>query len=122
MFLSSRPHLARYRSEAVLGKMKSFFAIMTFVSIFVAVALSLKIASRGTGAPANNPDSLGDFIEFAIAIISVSMFFVCAIGSAASIMLGWKVERRQTEDTRLKISQLENQVSELTAKINSGDV
>jgi hypothetical protein len=118
--MGPRPELTRYGRRAVLGKMKSFFAIMTLVSVFVAVALSFKISLRGTNNLNNNPDSWGDLLEFSTALICVTTFFISAIGSAFTIMLGWKAERKQAEETELKIAQLELQVLELRSKAGSG--
>jgi hypothetical protein len=122
MFLRSRAEIKDYRREAMLGKMKSFFAIMTFVSIFVAVALSFKISLRETNNINSNTGSWDEILEFSTALISVTAFFISAIGSAATVMIGWKAERRQAEETKLKIAQLELQVSELRAKAGSGTV
>jgi hypothetical protein len=112
--------MIRYGREAVLGKMKSFFAVMTFVSIFAAVALSFKISLRGTNNINSNAGSWDELLEFSTALLAATTFFISAVGSAATIMLGWKAERRQAEETRLKIAQLELQVSELRSKSGSG--
>jgi hypothetical protein len=120
--MGSRPELTRYGRRAVLGKMKSFFAIMTLVSVFVAVALSFKISLRGTDNINSNAGSWDEILEFSTAILAVMTFFVSAIGSAATIMLAWKAERRQAEETKSKIAQLELQVSELRSRAGSGTV
>jgi hypothetical protein len=54
----------------------------------------------------------------AVAIgISFLTFVISAIGTASTIILGWRSERRQAEESKLRIAQLEIQLAEVKAKI-----
>jgi hypothetical protein len=44
---------------------------------------------------------------------------VSAIGTTSTILLGWRAERRQSEEFKLKIKQLELQLQETQAKLVS---
>ena len=51
--------------------------------------------------------------------VSFLAFIVSALGTASTIMLGWRSERRQTQEFHLKIQQLELQLAEARAKAAS---
>jgi hypothetical protein len=52
-------------------------------------------------------------------LVSFLTFVVSAIGTASTVLLGWRAERRQSEEFKLKIKQLELQLQETQAKLVS---
>jgi hypothetical protein len=51
-----------------------------------------------------------------LAVIAGLTFVVSSVGTASTILPGWRAERRQAQEFQLKIKQLELQVAELTKK------
>jgi hypothetical protein len=51
-----------------------------------------------------------------VLIISSFAFVLTAIGTASTVLLGWHADRRQSDEFRLKIEQLELQLKEARAK------
>lgn len=45
-------------------------------------------------------------------MISVAAFVVSSVGTASAVILGWRCERRQAAESKLKIEQLELQLAE----------
>lgn len=49
--------------------------------------------------------------------ISTLALIVTALGTASTVLLGWRDEKRQTAETKLKIEQLERQLAEAKAEM-----
>jgi hypothetical protein len=68
------------------------------------------------------PWFVGQLIEL-VPLITVSTssltLVVSALGTTSTILLGWRAERRQSEEFKLKIKQLELQLQETQAKLVS---
>jgi hypothetical protein len=52
-------------------------------------------------------------------VVSALAFIISSFGTASTIMLGWRSERRQSQEFKLRIEQLELQLIEARAKISS---
>jgi hypothetical protein len=50
------------------------------------------------------------FIAGLTAVVSLVGMIVTMIGTASTILIGWRAERRQSEESRLRIKQLELQL------------
>ena len=48
-----------------------------------------------------------------VGMIASLVLFVSAIGTAAAVIFGWRVERRQAQALKLRIMQLEAEIGEL---------
>lgn len=62
----------------------------------------------------------GDLPALAL-VVSACAFFVSAIGTASAVILGWRNERRQAAEFRLKIEQLELQLAEARRSAAAGE-
>jgi hypothetical protein len=52
-------------------------------------------------------------------VISFLTFVASARGTTSTILLGWRADRRQSEEFKLKLKQLELQLQEAKAKVMS---
>jgi hypothetical protein len=64
------------------------------------------------GAPPSDVESGSSLAELAT-VISGLTFLVSSIGTASTVILGWRSERRQTQEFKLKVQQLETEVRRL---------
>jgi hypothetical protein len=64
-------------------------------------------------------EQLTGFVLIITVAISFFILIASAIGATSAILLGWRAERQQSEEFKLKIKQLELQLQEAQAKIES---
>lgn len=88
----------------------------TFLISFVAMLLLAVLSSvlgGGRAAPGGGSALAPtlDIPAYAL-VVSICAFFVSAFGTASTVILGWRNERRQAAESRLKIEQLELQLAE----------
>jgi hypothetical protein len=77
---------------------------------------------EGGGCALGGPSILSIIMSVAPLLTVLISFFtlvVSAIGTTSTILLGWRAERRQSEEFKLKIKQLELQLQETQAKLVS---
>jgi hypothetical protein len=67
-------------------------------------------------APVPDPFAIVSSIGFFTAVISFLGLIVSAVGVYSSVRLGWRADRRQSEEFKLKIEQLELQLAEAREK------
>lgn len=58
-------------------------------------------------------------VAFGAVGVAALTFIVSSIGTASTILLGWRMDRRQAHEAALKIEQLELQVRELRLKLDA---
>jgi hypothetical protein len=87
-----------YKTARIFAVLLSFFAV-----IFV---WSIATFSLGETPKANYP-IIPDEI---IAIVSLVGMIVTMVGTASTILIGWRAEHRQAEEFKLRIKQLELQL------------
>jgi hypothetical protein len=100
-----------------------FLAAMVFVSVSVFVLAILFAGadyySSYRSDPSPPPPPSARYLMIT-AIISVLTFLVGAIGTSFIIFFGWRKERRESEEVKLKLRHLELQIAQLSAgKTNS---
>ena len=52
----------------------------------------------------------------AVAVVSALVLTASAIGTTAAILRGWRADRRQSDDLKLKVRELERQLAETRAR------
>jgi hypothetical protein len=60
------------------------------------------------------------YIALIGAAVSVVTLVVSALGTASAVTLGWRADRRQSEELKLKIQQMELQIAEMRRKADAG--
>jgi ABC-type Fe3+ transport system permease subunit len=95
------PH-QRYRRARI-------WAWITIVSI-VFMLLSALVRNLREDTGHNESTS----VAWAALTISFLALIVSAVGTASAVLFGWQADRRQTEEARLKIQQLERQLAVMT--------
>jgi uncharacterized membrane protein len=91
------------RERAMFNKVGRFFGSIAVVAFFVWLS-SLSLLSSG-------PD-----YGFIALVISGLSLLIAAISTVSGTMLGWRTDRRQSAEYKLKIEQLELQVAEAKKK------
>jgi hypothetical protein len=74
-------------------------------------------ASNPNLPPATEKAEKGDELPWTTVVAGVSFItlILSAIGTSSAIILGWRTDRRQTQEFKLKIQQLEMQLAEARA-------
>jgi hypothetical protein len=101
-------------------KMAKLFAWLGLISLFIVVLMVISLIYRqsppipGT-AGGSGPDAIenAQIITFLLSSLST---FVATIGTASAVLLAWRTDRRQAEELKLKIAQLELQLAEANTK------
>jgi hypothetical protein len=87
----------------------------TFLGSAVATLLlsvfSFMLSGAQSAVPTAPATLVSDIPAYAL-VVSIGAFFVSAFGTASTVILGWRNERRQAAESRLKIEQLELQLAE----------
>lgn len=100
-----RAKAARFSLVAlVIGVSFGIFAVLSGAVLEEASFYSALISSLG----------LAGFIT---AIISTCTLIVTTTGTISALVLGWRGDRRQSQEFRLKIEQLELQIAEMREKL-----
>jgi hypothetical protein len=99
------------------------YAIISLCSVtFLAIGIVLLVHN-----PPPLPIVIGEglsadymvLVSIITVLVSFLTFVASAIGTASTVLLGWRAERRQSEEFKLKIKQLELQLQETQAKLVS---
>jgi hypothetical protein len=61
-------------------------------------------------------DDPWEFLKPAAFIVSFLTFLLSVVGTAFTVFFGWRKERRESEESKLRIQQLELQVAQLSAR------
>jgi hypothetical protein len=88
-----------YKTARVFAVLLVIFFIL-WMSSFLYFVLSLHLG----------PTEDSVFITGLTAVVSLVGMIVTIIGTASTILIGWRAERRQSEESRLRIKQLELQL------------
>jgi hypothetical protein len=109
--------MARPLSSATY-RLAIIFAVLVFVSTGIVILyVTTTILPHLYGG--------SDLVPFEMnplaGIISVLTLLVSAIGTASTIVLGWRAERRQAAESQLKVRQLELDLAELTQKLEKSN-
>jgi hypothetical protein len=92
------------RGSAIVLLFSCLFIILTFILIHATPKAAFP---RPTSA---------ESIAFDALIVSSIAAFVSAIGTASTVLLGWRADRRQSEELKLKVRDLELKLEEARAK------
>jgi hypothetical protein len=88
-----------------LAKLFAWMGLAALAGLIVSFASALSLGESSSGA--------GTAIALAVSVIAL---LVATIGTASTIILGWRADRRQTEEFKLRIQQLEMQLAEARGK------
>jgi hypothetical protein len=92
--------------------------------IFIMVSIVVVLPRTGppeshsiqpTAKPLVTPETIS-YIALIGAAVSVVTLVVSALGTASAVTLGWRADRRQSEELKLKIQQMELQIAEMRKK------
>jgi hypothetical protein len=83
-----------------------------------------KIMSAIFGTPASAIPPKRDSVDVQMdaVIVSACTFAVSAISAIFTVLFGWRKDRREAKEFKLKIAQLEQQVAELNKKTPTPEV
>jgi hypothetical protein len=103
-----------YKRARIYARILEWSLGLFLIGIIGQVWESLHYLDRGL------PRSGGELLLAIIPIITVLVSFLTlvasAIGTTSTILLGWREERRQSEEFKLKIRELDLQLQEAQAK------
>ena len=80
------------------------------------ISLVLFFIGIGLAVVQSSDLSATNYVGLFAVLISVVTLIVATVGTAFTIMLGWRADRRQNEEFKLKIEQLELDLDEARAK------
>src|SRR5262245_55233963 len=90
-----------------LAKVFAWLGLIALPLILIGNALALSLPAGGADI---------NTIGMLMASISVLTLIVGMVGTASTVLLGWRADRRQSEEFKLKIEQLEFQLAEAREK------
>lgn len=111
------PGSAKIRKGGSYRRARIFAWIMLGSLVAMALIPLLVLPLELGGAPppshgAPSAEAPATTFQTVALLISGATFLISGIGTASSVILGWRNERRQSAEFRLRIEQLERQVAE----------
>jgi hypothetical protein len=102
----------------LVAMLLSIVVIVVFVGEDLHDILWINFAVLMTSPSSGPPPWFKPLITVAAATLAISTLalIVTALGTASTVMLGWRDDKRQTAETKLKIEQLERQLAEAKAE------
>ena len=102
---SASPEAKQFRRAVIYARVVrvSFYVLLAHLLLVIIVVRE-------------GPPSILDWVPIITASVSFLALVISALGTASTIMLGWRSERRQAQESRLKIAQLELQLAEARVK------
>jgi hypothetical protein len=96
-------------------------AVTTYLGIAAEDAQYGPPPPGGEGGPTAYPSSwlVASDVPLYALLVSMGAFCVSAIGTASTVILGWRNERRIAAESKLKIEQLEMQLTEARRQAGS---
>jgi len=102
-----------YRAARIFLAIFAVTAVLTAIAVFFMLGAPPESATQMVGsAPGGGGSGEGSGINAVIPLISVCTMFISALGTASTVLLGWRSERRQQIEFGMKVKQLEKQLAE----------
>jgi hypothetical protein len=98
---------------------RNFIRILSAYGPRVAPDLSPRLPPKLPPKPESFVEQLVGNLPFITVVISSLTFVLSSLSTASTMLLGWRAERRESEEFKLKIKQLELQLQEAEAKVIS---
>jgi hypothetical protein len=105
-----------------IAKVFAWIGMASVLLLVVGGAVALLVPRPPALVPyGEQPPIAARDVGFFTAIISLLTSMVATIGSISTILLGWRADRRQSDELKLKLQQLELQIVEARGKANHPD-
>jgi hypothetical protein len=106
----------RASPEAKQFRRATIYARIVRISLVALIFSFIMFMLFGVAGPPNILESVLQWVPLLTVLVSFLALVISSLGTASTIMLGWRSERRQAEESRLKIEQLELQLADVRAK------
>ena len=97
---------------------KVYALIVRISTVTLGIGLFLSTWNEVVKEENNNVLNLITILPLATIVVSTSALIISSLGTASAIMLGWRLERRQAQEFKLKIEQLELELAEARKRVS----
>ena len=114
---SASPEAKQFRRATVYARIVRISLVVLIFSFIIVMLTTVRSVNLSSETPKTHEwVRVLELVPLLTISVSFLALIISALGTASTIMLGWRSERRQADESRLKIEQLELQLAEARAK------